>query len=488
VASDEQTGKREIRKPSLLDALIPAFALIGLLSLSFILFGDKASSGPNQVALLFCGIIAAAIAYKNGMAWGGIRQAAVDGVTTGLTAIMILLAVGALIGTWALSGTIVAMVYYGLQILSPNYFYATTVLICAVIGVSIGSSWTVAGTVGIGLMGVAASMGLSLEITAGAVISGAYFGDKASPLSDTANLATGAAGSGIYDHIRESLFTSVPALLIAVVIFAMLGSPGDFDAAAMLSAIDSRFSVSLWAFLPLLFVLGLSIAKFPPFVAIFLGALFGGVVGLFLDAERVIAFAMAPDLSAPLAAIKGVWMALANGYVANSGYAPIDVILTRGGMSSMMNTVWLIITALAFGATVEHAGLLNRLIDPVIQRAKSVGALVASVVAACIGANVVTSDQYIAIALPARLFRSEFEKRGLAPVLLSRVVGDSGTVTSPLIPWNSCGAYMAAALGIPTSGFAIYCFFNILNPLITILFAVIGFRVVRSSGAAVKTA
>jgi NhaC family Na+:H+ antiporter len=303
-------------------------------------------------------------------------------------------------------------------------------------------------------------------------------------LSDTANLATATAGSGIYEHIRESLFTSVPALLIAVLIFSALGTPGDFDASLMLSGLDRSFRISPWAFVPLLIVLGLSIARFPPFVTIFIGALAGGVMAVLLDPSRVIAFAADPELPVPLAAIKGIWMALANGYVASSGNQAIDVILTRGGMSSMMNTVWLIITALAFGATVEHAGLLNRLIDPLIHGVKSIGGLVASVVATCIGANIVTSDQYISIAIPARLFRPEFLKRGLAPVLLSRVVGDSATVTSPLIPWNSCGAYMAAALGVPTTGFAVYCFFNLLNPLVTVLFVVLGFRVLRSAVAA----
>lgn len=469
------------RRPSLLDAMIPAIALIVLLGLSYLFFGSASSAGPNQVALLFCAIITSGIAYKNGMKWDGIRQAALDGVSSGLTAIMILLAVGALIGTWAMSGTIVAMVYYGLQILSPTYFYATTALICAAVGFSIGSSWTVAGTIGIGLMGVAASMGLSPEITAGAVISGAYFGDKASPLSDTANLATATAGSGIYEHIRESLFTSIPALAIAVAMFALLGTPGDFDASAMLSGIEANFEVSPWAFVPLLIVLGLSIVKFPPFVTIFAGALSGGILAAIQEPARVIAFAAAPDLSAPLAALKGAWMALATGYVSESGDAAMDAILTRGGMASMMSTVWLIITALAFGATVEKAGLLNRLIDPLVHRIRSVGGLVAAVVTVCIGANIVTSDQYISIALPGRLFRPEFLKRGLAPVLLSRVVGDSATVTSPLIPWNSCGAYMAAALGVSTTGFAMYCFFNILNPLLTILFATLGFRVIRQA-------
>lgn len=481
--ANEGPRKSGIRQPSIVDALIPICALVGLLALSFVLFGDTASAGPNQIALLFCGIIAAGVAYKNGMPWDGIRQAVIDGIATGLGAIMILLAVGALIGTWALSGTIVAMVYYGLQILSPNFFYASTAVICAIVGFSIGSSWTVAGTIGIGLMGVAGSMGLSPEITAGAVISGAYFGDKASPLSDTANLATAAAGSGIYEHIRESLFTSVPALAAAVALFTFLGSAGDFDASAMMAGIERNFDISLWAFLPLLVVLALSIAKFPPFLSIFIGALVAGVLGVMSNPAGVIAFAASPELPAPLAALKGVWMALATGYVAETGSPAIDVILTRGGMESMMGTVWLIITALAFGATVEHAGLLNRLIDPIIHRMKSVGGLVAATVAVCIGANVVTSDQYISIALPGRMFRPIFLKRGLAPVLLSRVVGDSATVTSPLIPWNSCGAYMAAALGIPVTGFAMYCFFNLLNPLVTILFAFAGLRVIRQAGA-----
>jgi NhaC family Na+:H+ antiporter len=472
------------RTPSLIDALIPITALIGLLSLSYVLFGDAASFGPNQIALLFCGIIAAGIAYKNGMNWDGIRQAVSDGMATGLGAIMILLAVGALIGTWAMCGTIMSMVYFGLHILSPDYFYASTTLICAIVGFSIGSSWTVAGTIGVGLMGVAASMNLSPEITAGAIISGAYFGDKASPLSDTANLATAVAGSSIYDHIRESLWTSVPALVIAVIGFGLLGSPGDFDAGVMLVQIERTFPVSLWAFLPLILVLGLAIMRFPPFVTIFLGALAGGLLAIVTMPQTVIDFAAAPELGSSLALLKGVWSAMANGFSLASGDAAIDKMLSRGGMSSMMTTVWLILSALAFGATIEHSGLLNRLIDPVIRKVTSASGLVGSLVATCFAANVVTSDQYISIAVPGRLFRAPFLQRGYAPVLLSRVVGDSATVTSPLIPWNSCGAYMAAALGVSTTAFAGYCFFNILNPLLTILFTLLGWRVIRLTAAA----
>jgi NhaC family Na+:H+ antiporter len=482
--ASESTAKLEnARPPSLLDALVPLVALIALLSLSYVLFGDAASTGPNQIALLFCGIIAAGIAYKNGMKWDGIRQAVVDGMATGLSAIMILLAVGALIGTWAMCGTIMSMVYYGLHILSPNYFYASTAIICAIVGFSIGSSWTVAGTIGVGLMGVAASMNLSPAVAAGAIISGAYFGDKASPLSDTANLATAVAGSSIYDHIRESLWTSVPALVVAVAGFSLLGSPGDFDATVMLSQIERTFPVSLWAFLPLILVLGLAVLRFPPFVTIFAGALAGGLLAVALTPGTVIAFAASPDLTPALALVKGVWSAMATGFALSSGDSSIDTMLSRGGMSSMMGTVWLILSALAFGATIEHAGLLNRLIDPVVRKVTSVGGLVGALVATCLMANVVTSDQYIAIAVPGRLFRKPFQERRLPPVLLSRVVGDSATVTSPLIPWNSCGAYMAAALGVSTTAFAGYCFFNILNPLMTIIFAMMGWRVLRRAAA-----
>jgi len=479
--TEPEGPQRPVREPSVFDALFPIGALIGLLALSYFFFGDEASYGPNQVALLFCALIAAGVAYKNGMPFSGIRQATIDGVATALPAIGILLSVGALIGTWALSGTIVAMVYYGLTVLSPHYFYATTALICAAVAFSIGSSWTVAGTIGIGLMGIAGSMDLSLEITAGAVISGAYFGDKASPLSDTANLATAAAGSEIFAHIRESLWTSIPALVIAVFIFWMLGSPGDFDASDVLAGLRTHVQVSPWNFLPLIVVFVLSVLRIPPVVTIFTGALVGGALAVLHDPARVIDFAKAPALPHGLALLKGVWAALATGYHTATGDAAIDKLMTRGGMSSMMITVWLIMTALAFGATVEHAGLLSRLINPVMERVRTTGGLVAFLVATCVGANIVTSDQYIAVVLPGRLFRPIFVKRDLAPVFLSRVIGDSAIVTSPLVPWNSCGAYMAATLGVPTLGYAAYCFFNFLNPLITILFSFLGWRVLRSN-------
>jgi NhaC family Na+:H+ antiporter len=483
----KSSTSRIVRPPSILDSVAPIGALIGLLSISYYLFRDQASYGPNQVALLICGAIAAGIGYKNGLAWDAIRQAVINGVGSGIGAIGILLAVGALIGTWALSGTIVAMVYYGLQILNPNYFYATSALICAAIAFSIGSSWTTAGTIGIGLMGIAGSMNLSPEVTAGAVISGAYFGDKASPLSDTANLATVSAGSSLFEHIKGSLWTSIPALGLAVIGFALLGKPRDFDASATLRVIQDHVTVSPWNFAPLLIVLTLALLRFPPMMTILVGALAGGVMAAYSNSAAVIAFAQDEHLGRSWALLKGIWSALANGYHSETGDATIDQLTSRGGMASMMVTVWLIVCALAFGAAVDYCGFLNRLIDPLLSGVKSTSGLVALLVATCFGSNVITSDQYISIVLPGRLFRNEFIRRKLSPTLLSRVIGDSAIVTSPLIPWNSCGAYMAATLGVSTVSYAGFCFFNILNPLLTVIFCLLGFRVLRSQDASVDT-
>jgi NhaC family Na+:H+ antiporter len=462
--------------PGLAAALVPVATLVGLLGLAFYLFGDAAAAGPNQIALIFCALVAMLVAWRRGHSVAELRDAAMASVSTGLTAIFILLAVGALIGTWAMSGTLVAMVYYGLQLLNPDYFYMTSCLICAVIAVSIGSSWTVAGTVGIGLMGIAAKMGLDPAITAGAIISGAYFGDKASPLSDTANLACAAAGSNLYDHIRESLWTSIPALLIALAIFWSLGSAVVFDASPTLARIDAAFHPRLLHFAPLILVLTLALLHWPPFVTIFLGALAGGLLAVATAPDRVMAFADADGLARGLALLKGVWAALATGFVSATGEPAVDALLTRGGMASMLGTVWLILTALAFGGIVERAGILDRLIGPLIAAARSTGALVATLVGSAFATNVLASDQYIAIVLPGRMFRTAFDRRGLAPVVLSRAIGDSATVTSPLVPWNSCGAYLAATLGVAATAFAPFCFFNLLNPLITIAFAGLGLR------------
>ncbi|NKJ47550.1 Na+/H+ antiporter NhaC [Burkholderia sp. SG-MS1] len=474
---------------TMIEAIIPVASLIALVGLSYYLFGDAGAGGPNQVGLVAATMIAVFIGWRRGHSLAALGEAAAASVGTGIGAIFILFAVGALIGTWALSGTLVAMVYYGLQLLSPNYFYVTAAAICGFVSVSIGSSWTVAGTIGIGLMGIAHGMGLNPAIAAGAIISGAYFGDKSSPLSDSANLAAAAAGVDLYRHIREMFLTSAVSMAISLCVFYLLGQPGDFDAGAEIEAMRGAYHISLWSFVPLLLVILLAVFRIPPFTAIFLGALAGGVLAVCVAPERVIAFASAkegvPDW---LALFKGVWLALASGYKASTGNAQLDILVTRGGMDSMLNTIWLIITALAFGGVVEKCGVLERLIAPVIEKAKSAGALVASLVTAIVATNVVTADQYIAVVLPARMFKTAFARRGFEPVVLSRAVGDAATPTGALIPWNSCGAYMAATLGVSTLSYAPFAVFCFSSPLLTIAIAYAGIRMWRLPAAQVETA
>ncbi|MCC7079607.1 MAG: Na+/H+ antiporter NhaC [Burkholderiales bacterium] len=473
------------RPLTLFEATIPIASLIVLVALAYFLFGDAGAGGPNQVALTIATLIAVFIGWRCGHTLDSLREAAVASVASGVGAIFILFAVGALIGTWAMSGTLMAMVYYGLQILSPNYFYLTVAAACGVVSFCIGSSWTVVGTIGIGFMGIAVNMDLNPAITAGAIISGAYLGDTTSPLSDSANLAAAAAGVDLYQHIRETALTSLLAFAIALAIFGFLGRPGDFDASDKIAAIHGAFRMSLWLFLPLVLVVGLALFKVPPFTTIFLGALAGGVLAVFAAPERVTAFAnLGSPAPAGFAYIKGVWLALASGYTSGTGVAVIDQLLTRGGMASMLNTIWLIITALAFGGVVERAGVLERVIAPMLALVKSLGALVASTVASVIGTNIVTADQYIAIVLPGRMFKGEYAKRGLAPVVLSRTIAASGTPTSALIPWNACGAYMAGTLGIATFSYLPFAFFNFASPLLAVAVAYLGVRMLRVSAVA----
>ncbi|MGJ7511979.1 Na+/H+ antiporter NhaC family protein [Variovorax sp. GT1P44] len=470
-----------VQQVSLTEAIIPIASLVLLVGLSYFLFGDAGAGGPNQVALIVATMIAVFIGWRRGHSLAALGEAASASVSTGIGAIFILFAVGALVGAWALSGTIVAMVYYGLKILSPNYFYVTAAALCAVISFSIGSSWTVAGTIGIGLMGIAENMGLNSAIAAGAVVSGAYFGDKCSPISSSPTLAATAAGvDNIYLHIRETLLTSVVGLAITLAVFLLLGKPGDFDAGQQLASMSSAFHMSPVLFLPLAAVVTMALFKFPPFTSIFLGAIAGGLLAVIVAPERVAAFAAARE-GVPywLALLKGVWLALASGYSASTGYASLDVLVSRGGMESMLDTIWLVITALAFGGVVEKCGVLDRLISPVIQKAKSDGALVASLVASVVATNAATADQYIAVVLPARMFRIAFASRGLAPVCLSRAVADTATPTSSLIPWNSCGAYMAATLGVATLSYAPYAVFCYVSPVLTVAVAYAGIRMLR---------
>jgi Na+:H+ antiporter, NhaC family len=480
----------EARPPSLGDALIPVVSLIMMLALSVYLFGSNSSSGPNQIVLIIGAAIASLVALKNGMTWVGIIEAIVAGISTAMGAILILLSVGALIGTWLMSGTVPSLIYYGLELLSPGWFYAAACIICAVSALAIGSSWTVAGTLGVALVGIAGGLGLSTAVAAGAIISGAYFGDKMSPLSDTTNLAPAVVGTDLFTHIRHMAWTTGPSFVIALVLYALMGTgtSAGTDIVALDSlqtTLSSNFQISAITLLPLAVVFYLAFKKVPPIPTILFGALLGGVFAVVMQPQVVIDFADSPELSPGLALTKGVWLALADGYSSATGVADVDSLLSRGGMSSMLNTIWLVICALSFGAVLEHAGFLQRLVRSALETAKSTGTLIMTVVLTCIGINIVAADQYIAIVLPGKMYKAEFERRRLDTRNLSRVIEDSGTLTSPLVPWNTCGAFMAGTLGVATLAYLPFAFLNLINPIVSIIYGFTGFTIKRLDDEAV---
>ncbi|MFJ9390684.1 Na+/H+ antiporter NhaC [Nocardioides sp. NPDC101246] len=469
------------RQPSLIDSLLPLAALALLIGGALTLFGLDALDGPIQVALMLCCAIAALIAMKNGHDFAAVQETGRGALASVTSAIFILLAVGALIGVWNLSGTIPTLVYYGIQILSPGWYYVATAVICGVVALCIGSSWTTAATIGVGLVGIAGLIGVSPEITAGAVISGAYLGDKTSPLSETTILTAQIVGVDVHEHIRRQVWTSVPAFLIALVVFTVLGVTGSdtvsqAETDSDLSRLDEVFWITPLALLPIVLLGYLSIRKVPASIALLASTLFAGVLGALLQ-PGVYADFVAGAGNVVVESVKAVWLAMANGFSIATGIPDVDRLLSRGGMDSMLLTIWLILGAVTFGALLEEFGLIDRLVQPMIRAARSTGRLFLTVFACAFGLNVVAGDQYIALVLPSRIFRAEFARRGLAPTNLSRLAADSGTVTSPLVPWNSCGAFMGATLGVSTLLYLPYAVFCYASPALSVLYGVTGFRV-----------
>lgn len=484
--TDLPNKEKEIREPSLLDALIPLLFMILLLATSIVLFGIDAAVGPLQVALLMSAVVAAVVAHKNGHSWERLGEEIVKGISVAMSAIMILLMVGALIGVWNMSGTIATMVYYGIKFIDPTWFYLATALLTGIIGIVTGSSWTTAATLGVAFVGMSNALGLSSAITAGAVISGAYFGDLMTPLSETTILTPQIVGSNVYAHIRSLSKTTIPAYLLTLGIFFWIGLRSEvaippIDTQEALTILESAYNISLWNLLPVVVLLLLGIRKYPAFLSILIGALVGALVAVFMQPQVVAAFAADPDLSPWLASLKAVWSVMANGFTAATGYEELDALFSGGGMSSMLLTVWLILGAMSFGAMMDYGGFNKRLITPIISRVKSAGGTIATVMLTAIGFNIIAGDQYIAIVLPARMFMIEFRNRGLHPETLATAVENSGTVTSPLIPWNSCGAYMTATLGVSTFTYFPYCFFNFINPVLAMIFGFTGINVQRLS-------
>lgn len=488
--SEVKQIKRTPRAPSWPDALIPVGALVFFLAAAVFLYGGDSIGGPIQVALILSAMIAGLMGVKNGHSIDKIGKAAVDSISTSVGAIFILFSVGALIGTWNMSGTIATMTEWGVQILSPNWYYLAAALICAAIALGIGSAWTVIGTIGVALIGIATALGVSPEVTAGAVISGAYFGDKMSPLSETTNLAPAVAGTDLYTHIRAMMATTIPSITIALVLYAVLGLRTDvteaFNVDETVSSIELDFFTGPITMIPLIAVIFLAIRKVTPTLSIMSGALLGGLIAVIFNADVVTGFVTNEnnamfiadvDLNHFWTMLKGVWDAMATGFVADTGFEGIDNLLSGGGMSSMLDTIWLIMSAMAFGGIMDYTGFLGKLIGPLVRISKSDRAIVASTGVTAIGVNVIAADQYLAIVLTGNTYKSEYEHRGIAPQTLSREIEDTATVTSPLIPWNSCGAYVAGTIGIETFAYLPFAFFNLINPTLSFIYAALGFQI-----------
>ncbi len=440
-------------------ALIPVIFLVSALFITIVILGQSA-----HIPLILAAAVAAAVASRLGYAWKEIQEGMVQGINLAMGAILILMVVGTLIGTWISGGIVPAMIFYGLKALSPGIFLGATMVICSVVSLGTGSSWSTAGTVGVALIGVGQGLGIPVSMVAGAIISGAYFGDKMSPLSDTTNLAPAVAGTDLFSHIRHMVYTVVPAYVIALALYGFLGMR--FSGRVMesqnieiiMSTMKEHFFIHPVLLLPPLLVIAMVILKVPPLPALLGGTLLGGVFALVAQSRS----------------LGDVLTAAHAGHVSETGVAMVDELLTRGGLLSMMETVALIICALSFGGIMERAGMLQVLAGSLLRFVKSTGALVTTTVFSCIGMNIIAADQYIAIVVPGRMFKSAFDAKGLHPKNLSRVLENSGTMTSPLIPWNSCGAFMGATLGVNPLIYLPYAFLNLLVPAISIFYGYTG--------------
>lgn len=478
------------KRPSLLLSLVPVLFLMALLIFNIILFKDDATGGPNQLALLAAGALATIIGiFVQKVAYSDIENQIVKSISVAIQATLILLVVGSLIGTWILSGVVPAMIYYGLQLIHPAVILPVCALVCAIVALATGSSWSTTGTVGVALIGIGQAMGIPLGMVAGAIVSGAYFGDKMSPLSDTTNLAPAMAGTDLFTHIRYMVYTTVPAFVIALILFAILGFFQSHDAAAIgsipevLAQIDSVFSIGPHLFVVPASIIAMVVLRVPALPAMILGTVFGGLCALTFQ-QDLIAKMIGTDFSL-ISGYKVLMGAAYNGFSFESGNKLIDDLFNRGGMSGMFGTVTLILMAMIFGGAMEGTGMLQRIAESILGMVKGVGSLIGATLASSIFLNMTASDQYLAILIPGRMFKRAYDQYGLHPKNLSRSLEDAGTVTSPLIPWNSCGAYEAGVMGVATLEYAPYAFFNYLSPIISAFLAGFDIGIERAS---VKTA
>lgn len=468
------------REPTLWEALVPIIFLIAMLSVNVIyIFKDDAISGSNQIVLILSATVAALVALRTGIQWEEIQDGIVKSISASMSAILILLLIGSLAGTWLLSGIVPAMIYYGLQVLNPTIFLFAACIICAIVSIATGSSWSTVATVGIALLGIGKALGLSEGVIGGAIISGAYFGDKMSPLSDTTNLAPAMAGTDLFTHIRYMTLTTVPSITITLIIFLVMGFTGETSEPAtgienVLASLDHAFNITGWLFIVPVLVIGMIIRKIPALPALLAGTLLGGLFAIIFQPQAIQAVSGETGFT-------GTYIAVMKAMYTNISITTenemVNNLLSTGGMYGMLNTVWLIICAMIFGGVMESAGMLQRITSSIVKVAKSTGSLIASTAFTSIFFNFTASDQYLAIVVPGRMYADTYRKRGLKPENLSRTLEDSGTVTSVLIPWNTCGATQASVLGVATLAYAPFCFFCILSPMMTMLYGFLGIKI-----------
>lgn len=470
------------REANLITALLPILVLIVLLTSNVFLFEDTLT-GANQTALILSAALAGVISIWLGLPWNKIREKIVSTIGSAMPSILILLLIGSLAGTWMISGVVPAMIYYGLDIINPKMFLFTAVVVSAIVSVATGSSWSTVATIGVALLGIGKALGISEAVIAGAIISGAYFGDKISPLSDTTNLAPAMAGTDLFTHIRYMFYTTVPSLTLTLIIFLVIGFSSDHTGAlnniqTVKTAIAGTFNTNPLLFLVPVFLLTIIVLKVPPLPSLLTGSLLGGIFAVIFQ-PHIVAEVAGNAENYVQASYVSVMQAMFGNVSLSTSDAGVNELLSTSGMRGMLDTVWLILSAMVFGGVMESAGLLRRITQPIVRYAKSTGSLVASTVGTCIFFNTTASDQYISIVVPGRMYRKTFEEKGLKPEVLSRTLEDSGTMTSVLIPWNTCGATQSRVLGVDTFAYAPYAFFNIISPLMTILFAYLNIKIRR---------
>ena len=465
-------------------ALLPIILLVVLLGTNVYFFEDDSSYGSNQMALLIAALVAGGIGMYRGISWSSIRDATSINISQATEAILILLLIGALAGTWLLAGIIPAFIHYGLLLLEPTIFLFAACIVCAVLSLATGSSWGTVGTVGVALIGIGTAMGISEGWVAGAIISGAYFGDKLSPLSDTTNLAPAVAGTDLISHIRYMTITTVPSILIALIVFLIVGFTGSAStetvefAAGFGEAVKAKFNIHLGLFIAPVAVLVMIARKVPAAAALFIGVLLGALTAIIFQPNAITEIAGEEMNYAAASYYSSITsMAVETHFVTGNELA--DELLTANGMSGMMNTIWLIICAMVFGAVLQAAGILKTITDSLISGVNSVLGLIGSTVGTCLAFNILASDQYIAIVVPGKMYEEAYKEHNLAPQNLSRTLEDAGTVTSVLIPWNTCGVAQSGILGVATIAYAPFCIFNWISPIMSLVVAGLRYKLKR---------